>query len=182
MLSTSPQALAQGVGLLGPAWSSRFASLGMLSALGRCHSFDRQGDGYARADGAACFLLAESQPTCDSPEFSVTATAVQSDGPSASLSAPNGSAQRRLIMLVQPRQTFLTPTVPVECHGTGTLLGDPIEIGAVASALCSSSLVIQVCCSSFKSRMGHLEATASGGGLLCAFVSALESNNTPSNA
>lgn len=51
-------ALTLGVGLLGPAWNAGFATQGMLSILGRCHTFDARGDGYARGESCVAILLA----------------------------------------------------------------------------------------------------------------------------
>jgi len=59
----------------------------MLSPLGRCHSFDRRADGYSRGEGCAAFHFS-SVPD----GVAVSGTAVQQDGPSASLTAPNGSS------------------------------------------------------------------------------------------
>jgi acyl transferase domain-containing protein len=71
--------------------------------LGRCHTFDERADGYCRGEGCSAFLLVvsggESSTTLRTSV--VVDTAVQQDGPSASLTAPNGSSQRRLLDTVQ---------------------------------------------------------------------------------
>ncbi|EGB04108.1 hypothetical protein AURANDRAFT_33063, partial [Aureococcus anophagefferens] len=69
-----------------------FAQNGMLSPTGRCHTFDISGDGYAR--GESCIAMFLATKSRDAPDPSILATAVQCDGPSASLTAPNGQAQR----------------------------------------------------------------------------------------
>ncbi|KAJ1444258.1 thiolase-like protein, partial [Pelagophyceae sp. CCMP2097] len=99
----------------------------------------------------------------------VLGTAVQQDGPSASLTAPNGSSQKRLLETVRhaidedPRASHL------EAHGTGTALGDPIEVGAAVGAFCRSSKAAgahrEVQCSSIKANVGHMEACAAAAGL-----------------
>jgi len=77
MQTECDDALTIGVGLLGPAWSAGFAGNGMLSPLGRCHTFDVRGDGYARAESCVAILLAlDSQQSGQLPERSVIATAV----------------------------------------------------------------------------------------------------------
>ncbi|EGB03805.1 hypothetical protein AURANDRAFT_33486, partial [Aureococcus anophagefferens] len=95
-LAECPEAAATGVGMLTATVSMAFSAAGMLSAFGRCHTFDRRGDGYCRGEGCGAFRLSSG---C--LEMSVLGTAVQQDGPSASLTAPNGSSQRRLIETVQ---------------------------------------------------------------------------------
>ncbi|EGB04291.1 hypothetical protein AURANDRAFT_14586, partial [Aureococcus anophagefferens] len=85
-----PKAAATGVGMLVQTVSMAFSAAGMLSALGRCHTFDRRGDGYCRGEGCGAFLLDSGV----SAKVAVLGTAVQQDGPSASLTAPNGSSQR----------------------------------------------------------------------------------------
>ena len=100
---------------------------------------------------------------------------MQHDGPSASLTAPNGSSQRRLLGAVRDGDVR---QLALEAHGTGTALGDPIEVffmvnqtrgikyffqvGAAIGALCIDRLVQ---CASLKSNMGHLEPSAAAAGL-----------------
>lgn len=62
---------------------------------------------------------------------------MQQDGPSASLTAPNGASQRRLIATVESNLgEESAEDGALEAHGTGTALGDPIEVGAAVGALC----------------------------------------------
>ena len=108
---------------------------GMTSLYGRCHTLDARADGYCRGEGRAAFLLALKKTDSVSPASgtSVLGTAVQQDGPSASLTAPNGSSQRRLLESVRGSgdSSFAT----LEAHGTGTALGDPIEVSLQADVL-----------------------------------------------
>ena len=97
---------------------------GMTSARGRCHTFDQRADGYCRGEGCGAFYV-RSQA---SPGVEVLGSAVQQDGPSASLTAPNGSSQRRLIESVSHIITDKNGIPSLEAHGTGTALGDPIEV------------------------------------------------------
>ena len=94
-----PQAAAAGIGILTKRISIYFSVAGMLSARGRCHTFDRHADGYCRGEGSCASLLVSGcvNHTC------ILDSAVQQDGPSASLTAPNGSSQRRLIEAVGDR-------------------------------------------------------------------------------
>jgi acyl transferase domain-containing protein len=97
------------------------------------------------------------------------ATVVLSDGPSASLSAPNGSTQRYLIALVQQKSETNRLPASIEAHGTGTALGDPVEVGAIVAALSGSEVIT----SSIKANIGHLESSAAGGGALSLISSSL---------
>lgn len=56
-----PKAIAAGVGLLGPVFTSIFSAQGMLSPRGRCHTFDSVGDGYCRGEGSSSILLASDR-------------------------------------------------------------------------------------------------------------------------
>ena len=119
-LGESPAAAVAGVGMLTVAVSVAFSAAGMLSALGRCHTFDRRADGYCRGEGCGAFYF-----STEADDVAVSGTAVQQDGPSASLTAPNGTSQQRLIEAVKAGSG---PSL--EAHGTGTALGDPIEVRA----------------------------------------------------
>ena len=97
---------------------------GMTSARGRCHTFDQRADGYCRGEGCGAFYVRSTA----SSGVEVLGSAVQQDGPSASLTAPNGSSQRRLIESVSRAVTDENNSSSLEAHGTGTALGDPIEV------------------------------------------------------
>merc|ERR1711965_127195 len=108
-----------GVKALSKTTNDGTAVAGMTSLLGRCHTFDARADGYCRGEGCVAAVLGPTSGT------TVSGSAVQHDGASASLTAPNGSSQKRLIAAV-----FRAPGSPaaLEAHGTGTALGDPIEV------------------------------------------------------
>ena len=115
--------MVTGAGLLTAVVSVTFSAAGMLSAFGRCHTFDRRADGYCRGEGCGAFLILS-----ESHDAVVLGSAVQQDGPSASLTAPNGSSQRRLIESVSRAIVDKNGSSSLEAHGTGTALGDPIEV------------------------------------------------------
>ena len=81
-------AAVAGANLVQAAVSVAFSAAGMLSALGRCHTFDRRADGYCRGEGCGAFYF-----STEADDVAVSGTAVQQDGPSASLTAPNGTSQ-----------------------------------------------------------------------------------------
>ena len=126
MLGESPAAAVAGANLIHAAVSVTFSAAGMLSALGRCHTFDRRADGYCRGEGCGAFYF-----STEADDVAVSGTAVQQDGPSASLTAPNGTSQQRLIEAVRGENG---PSL--EAHGTGTALGDPIEVRALFLFFC----------------------------------------------
>ena len=91
-------------------------------------------NGYARAEAIGVVLLkSESSTPLDSPL--IDNVVVRHDGRSASLTAPNGSAQRMMLRAAWAGMDL--PTICMEAHGTGTSLGDPTEIGALVSASAS---------------------------------------------
>ena len=105
------------------------AAVGMLSLDGRCKTLDARANGYARAEGVGALVVGTSAEG-EAPSTALGGSAVRHDGRSASLTAPNGSAQR-LVVLGALSQAAQTPqgVGGVELHGTGTPLGDPIEAG-----------------------------------------------------
>merc|ERR1719413_171033 len=88
-------------------------------------------------------------------------TQIGQDGRSASLSAPNGPAQEKCIWgaLREARMTPPESTV-WECHGTGTSLGDPIEVGAVRKVQIKMPRIEPLMIATSKSNIGHLEGGA----------------------
>ena len=107
--------------------SLAFSVAGMLSLLGRCHTFDGRADGYCRGEGCGAFRI-EGDGSDEYTAAAFLGSAVQQDGPSASLTAPNGSSQRRLLDTVR-NNSDAGGDPALEAHGTGTALGDPIEVG-----------------------------------------------------
>ncbi|KAK7249188.1 phosphopantetheine binding protein [Aureococcus anophagefferens] len=114
----------------------------MLSPRGRCHTFDGRADGYARGEGALGTVLAAYATA------SLSRRPPQQHGAPASLTAPNGSSQRRLIAAVAPSDDGAL----LEAHGTGTALGDPVEVAAARAAARRVE--------SAKANLGHLGAVA----------------------
>ena len=107
------------------------AKAGMLSSKGQCHTLDELADGYVRSEGCAALLLLNSDAKQAEhaavvvSQTRLASSAVRSDGVSASLTAPNGSSQQRLLEAVSG-----DGRPALEAHGTGTALGDPIEVRA----------------------------------------------------
>ncbi|CAE7874991.1 eryA [Symbiodinium necroappetens] len=118
-----------------------FCKARMLSPDGRCKTFDISANGYARSEGCGSVFLqraaeADRQDHPTGEWVLVAASAANQNGQSSTLTAPNGLAQQRAIQkAVQLAKISSTQLSLVECHGTGTALGDPVETGALKAVL-----------------------------------------------
>ena len=131
-------ALVGGVNLLlDEGLTEQLRVAGFLSPTGRCHSFDAAADGYARAEGAGVVVLARRGEAAAgdvvAPYAEVWGACTNQDGRSATLTAPNPEAQRLMLGAVYGDGDSTRPFA-IECHGTGTKLGDPIEVAALREA------------------------------------------------
>ena len=97
MTATKGRACAKsvviGTKILGENQNYRNSVAGMTSPLGRCHTFDARADGYCRGEGCSAFLFEWTTDLHIAVMSTAPVSAVQQDGPSASLTAPNGSSQ-----------------------------------------------------------------------------------------
>ena len=115
----------------------------MLSPEGRCKTLDASADGYVRAEACGALMLERQQASrpflARSAAVSVLAgSAVNQDGRSSSLTAPNGPAQQQVIRQALKAAGVESGAIAaLQMHGTGTPLGDPIEVGAALEALLS---------------------------------------------
>jgi len=175
-LKECDQALAATVGLLTEPASTAFSIAGMISPRGRCHTLDAQGDGYVRGEGCVTLVL---DPEAENGA-QLAGSATMQDGLSASLTAPNGSAQRRLLKAVPSESDYDGAVESLEMHGTGTALGDPIEVGAAANTLCGKAKN-PARATSLKAIMGHLESGASGAGVVSLAATSLVRKPMPPN-
>ncbi|WP_280493211.1 type I polyketide synthase [Nocardia asiatica] len=151
--------------VLTPSLDIYFARARGLAADGRCKSFDARADGVVWSDGAGMLVLkrlADAQRDGDRVLGLVRGSAVNSDGRSQGLSAPNGPAQERVIRAALADAAVAAGDIEyVETHGTGTALGDPIEVNALASVLgAGRSEAAPLWIGSVKSNLGHTQAAA----------------------
>ncbi|HWG22584.1 type I polyketide synthase [Actinospica sp.] len=165
-------ALAAGVNaLLSPAVTLAFQRAGALAPDGRCKAFDAGANGMVRAEGCGVIVLrrlADAERAGDRVLAVIRGTAVNSDGRSNGLIAPNAEAQRALLSQVYVEGGPVLPSELdyVETHGTGTSLGDPVEAGALGAVLGAGRAPDQpLLIGSVKTNLGHLEAAAGIAGL-----------------
>lgn len=162
-------ALSGGVALmLSPAYTINLSKARMLSPEGRCKTFDAAADGYVRGEGCGMVLLkrlSDAEANGDNILAVIRGTAINQDGRTSGLTVPNGPAQQDVIHQaladggLQPAQIGY-----IEAHGTGTFLGDPIEMGALGAVFGTRQDRLYV--GSLKTNMGHLEASAGVAGLI----------------
>lgn len=162
-------ALVGGVNaLLNGHITETLAAAGMLSPTGTCHTFDDAADGYVRGEGAVMlYLELERQNTAIDPYCAVLGSAVNQDGRSNGLTAPSGVAQQEVVRdALEDAARTPTDLGYIEAHGTGTPLGDPVEIHSLSKVLTNRLDATPVWAGSTKAQIGHLEAAAGLAGLL----------------
>lgn len=187
------QATAGGVNVIAhPGWYISFSKTGMLSRDGHCKTFDKAADGYVRGEGCgAIFLkpLSKAQNDGDHIYALIKGSAENHGGHATSLTAPNPNAQAELIVTAWKRANIDPTTVSyIEAHGTGTPLGDPIEINGLKKAFArlykdwGKSFPSEPHCGigSVKTYIGHLETAAGIAGILKVLLS-LRHKTLPKN-
>jgi len=179
-------AIAGGVNLLLDPNNFVVLSKGhMLAPDGHCKTFDEKADGYARGEGVGLLILkrlSEAKRDHDRILAVIKSSVVNQDGPSSGLTVPNGVAQERLIRQALAQANLEPNDISyIEAHGTGTNLGDPIEVGALADVFSEEgkreeALLI----GTVKSNIGHLESAA-GISSLIKVILALNYREIPPN-
>ncbi|UMB71291.1 type I polyketide synthase [Mycobacterium paraterrae] len=165
-------ALAGGVNvLLSPVTVVAASRARMLSPVGQCKTFDASADGYVRSEGCGILVLkrlSDAQRDGDRIAAVIPGSAVNQDGASSGLTVPNGGAQQRLIATALARAGLSGGDVDyLEAHGTGTPLGDPIEVqaaGAVYGASRETNRPLLM--GSVKTNIGHTESASGAAGLI----------------
>ena len=165
-------AIAGGVNvILSPQIVENFAKVGFLSADGRCRAFDARANGYVRGEGAGVVVLKPlslAMADGDSIYAVIRGSAINQDGRTNGLTAPSKAAQETVLRDAYRQAGALAGQVDyIEAHGTGTLLGDPIEAAALGSVLAEGRAPGTRCAlGSVKTNLGHLEAAAGIAGLI----------------
>ncbi len=166
-------AFVGGVNLIAnPRLMMDMSRAGMLSADGRCKTFDRRADGYGRGEGVCAILikpLSVAQANGDHIYGLIRGSAVNHGGRASSPTAPNPVAQKNLLLAAYTKAGVAPSTVSyIETHGTGTPLGDPIEINGLKDAFAElyaafgerPATTAHCALGSVKTNIGHLEAAA----------------------
>lgn len=164
------QALAGGVNLiLHPAANILLSRLRAISPDGRCKTFDATADGYGRGEGCGIVVLKRLRDALDAGDpilGVIRGSAVNHDGPSAGLTVPNGPAQEKLLRKALAAAQVAPDAIDyIEAHGTGTSLGDPIEINSLVKVF-GQQRAQPLLVGSVKTNVGHLEAAAGIVGLI----------------
>ncbi|MFI6013452.1 3-oxoacyl-ACP reductase FabG [Streptomyces sp. NPDC051243] len=165
-------ALAGGVNLLlDPGVSIGFDEAGMLSPDGRCHTFDAGAHGYGRGEGGGIVVLkrlSDAVRDGDRVLAVVRGSAVNHNGRSNGIMAPNGQAQAELLRTAYENADLDPAGVDyLEAHGTGTSVGDPIEIGGITAVTGQGRAPDRpLLLGAVKTNLGHLEAAAGVAGFL----------------
>ena len=166
-------ALVAGVNLmLSPEITINFSQGRMLSADGHCKTFDAGADGYVRGEGCGVVVLKRlSDAIADEDRIHavIRGSAINQDGRSAGLTAPNGPAQEAVIRQALANAGLSPSDVDyIEAHGTGTPLGDPIEMHALKNVFAGRERPLYV--GSVKTNIGHAEAASGVAGLIKAVL------------
>jgi hypothetical protein len=170
-------ALAGGVNvLLLPEPFICFAKWGMMAPDGRCKTFDAAADGFVRGEGCGVLVLKRLSDALSAgdPIWAVLkGSAVNQDGASSGLTVPNGRAQAAVISEALRAAGMSAHQIGyIEAHGTGTRLGDPIELEAIVNVLGSGRTPANpLRVGSVKTNIGHLESASGVAGLIKVILS-----------
>ena len=168
----SERAIAGGVNVLvSPRSFVAMSKIRALATDGRCKTFGADADGYGRAEGCGVVILkrlSDAEHAGDRILGLIRGSAVNHDGPSSGLTVPNGPAQQALVAAALAEANVAPDSVDfVECHGTGTSLGDPIEVQALAAVYGQDRLEAQpLVIGAAKANLGHLEPASGIAGLI----------------
>ncbi len=160
------QAIVNAVNInLLPSVHTLLSKATMLSPTGQCQTFDANANGYVQGEGACSIILkplSKALKDNDRIHAVIAGGAINQDGRTNGLTAPNGRQQEQLLHSAYRAAKIDPNLVPyIECHGTGTFLGDPIEVQALGEVIGKQRNHTQPCwIGSVKTNIGHLEPAA----------------------
>lgn len=159
----SDMALAGGANcIFSPLGYRGLKELNALSPTGRCHAFDESADGYIRSEGCGVVVLKRFQDALKDGDYIyavIKGSAVNSDGKSSGLTAPNGTSQVKVMNLALADAGVDASEISyIETHGTGTKLGDPQEIYALNQVYGKGKETVFL--GAVKTNIGHTESAA----------------------
>ncbi|NEO70835.1 type I polyketide synthase [Moorena sp. SIO3H5] len=178
--------LVGGVNLvLSPEYTLTFSQARMMASDGFCKTFDKDADGYVRGEGCGVIVLkrlCDALRDRDNILAVIKGSAVNHDGLSNGMTAPNGRSQQAVIRQALKNAGVAPAQISyVEAHGTGTSLGDPIEVESIKAVLGQGRSPLESCgIGSIKTNIGHLEAAAGIVGLIKTVLS-LQHQQIPSH-
>lgn len=166
ILQECDMAIAGGVNL--SVHPNKYLALGQgrfLSSIGRCQAFGEGGDGYVPGEGVGSILLKPLKKALKDRDHIygiIKGSAINHGGKTNGYTVPNPTAQAKLIKKVYDKAKVNPRWLSyIEAHGTGTLLGDPIEVNALKTVFEESTEDRQFCSiGSVKSNIGHCESAA----------------------
>lgn len=172
-LGESRQALVTGSNLaLYPSMFHSLTNMHFLSPDGICHSFDDRANGYARGEAIGGLLLKPLSAALadgDTIRAVIRGSATNQDGKTPGITMPNPESQADLIRFVYEQAGLkMTDTGYFEAHGTGTGLGDPMELSAISTTLGLAREPGQgpLYVGSIKSNIGHTEGCSGLAGVI----------------
>jgi acyl transferase domain-containing protein len=136
-----------------------------LSPDGKCHTFDESANGFVPGEGAGAVLLKNLEQAVKDGDHIyavIDASAINNDGHTMGITTPNPEAQREVIKAALKRGRISPDTISyIETHGTGTMIGDPIELRALNKVFTEFTQERQFCgVGSVKTNIGHLFSAA----------------------
>ena len=178
--------LAGGV-KIGPITRERQEKTVVISSTGVCRAFDNNADGMMNGEGTVCMVLKrlEDARRDQDPIYGlIRGSAVNHGGGRiSSLTAPSAEAQKEVILAAWDNAKIDPVEVRfIEAHGSGTILGDPIEIHGIQEAFQDKQATEGVCSiSAIKDQIGHLDIMAGSAGLL-RLIAAMHNRVIPAQA
>ena len=169
--------------ILGPDIQLFSTKLGALSPTSTCHTFDSAADGYARAEGFGVLYvkrLSDALNNKDPIRAVIRSTAINANGKTGGISHPSPEGQEAVMRRAYEAAGGLDPDLTgyFECHGTGTAVGDPLEVAAVGRVFSSGRKEEPLLIGSIKPNLGHSESSSGLAGVMKA-VLAIEHGKIP---